>query len=213
MRPTRPSGHHTSLTSPRPRGHRAVLVALVTALVLTACGRGGGGGDDIAEPDLEPGRPIEVTGRAGLVFHDLSASGTLVFPDGSDADLPIEADDAAIQAAASAIRAWLDQVLSERNRGLTTTVGASQVDAAAFAAALGVDGPATDGVLDVQVGNATYLIEIAYLGQPGWALARVESLLVATQDPGTEIARRLDTFVFAVDESGAVQFLALEVAP
>jgi hypothetical protein len=193
------------------RGRRAALIALATAVVLTGCSRGGG--SDVAEPGLEPGQPIEVTGRAGLVFHDVSTSGTLVFPGGSDGDLPIVADEAAIQAAAGAIRTWLDQVLSERNRGLTTTVGASAVDAAAFATALGVDGPATDGVLDTQVANATYLIEVAYLGQPGWALARVESLLVASSDPGTEIARRLDTFVFAVDGSGAVEFLALEVAP
>ena len=207
MRTSRPSGHPTSL---RARGRRAALIALSTAIVLTGCGRGG---DDAAEPDLEPGQPIEVTGRAGLVFHDLSTSGTLVFPGGSEGDLPIESDEVAIQAAADAIRAWLDQVLSERNRGLTTTVGASDVDPAAFAAALGITGPATDGVLDTQVANATYLIEVAYLGQPGWALARVESLLVASDEPGTEIARRLDTFIFAVDESGAVEFLALEVAP
>jgi hypothetical protein len=208
MRIHRPSGHHISLSA---RARRGALIALSTAIVLTGCGRGGS--DDPAAPDLEPGQPIEVTGRAGLVFHDLSTSGTLVFPGGSDGDLPIESDEPAIQATADAIRAWLDQVLSERNQGLTTTVAASDVDAAAFAAAFGVDGPATDGVLDTQVGNATYLIEVAYLGRPGWALARVESLLVAAEDPGTEIARRLDTFVFAVDASGAVEFLALEVAP
>jgi hypothetical protein len=195
----------------RARGRRAALIALATAIVLTGCGRGGS--DDPAAPDLEPGQPIDVTGRAGLVFHDLSTSGTFVFPGGTDGDLPIRADEAAIQATANAIRSWLDQVLSERNRGLTTTVGASDVDAAAFAAAFGVNGPATEGVLDTQVANATYLIEVAYLGQPGWVLARVESLLVAADAPGTEIARRLDTFVFAVDESGAVEFLALEVAP
>jgi hypothetical protein len=195
----------------RARGRRAALIALSTAIVLTGCGRGGS--DDPAAPDLEPGQPIDVTGRAGLVFHDLSTSGTLVFPGGTDGDLPIQADEAALREAADAIRAWLDQVLSERNRGLTTTVGASAVDAAAFAAAFGLDGPATDGVLDTQVANATYLIEVAYLGRPGWVLARVESLLVTVEDPGTEIARRLDTFVFAVDESGAVEFLALEVAP
>lgn len=212
MRNPRPSGHPTSL---RARGRRVALIALATAIVLTGCGRGGGGssGGDAAVPDLEPGQPIDVTGRTGLVFHDLSTSGTLVFKGGSDGDLPVTADEAAIQATANAIRAWLDQVLSERNRGLTTTVGASDVDAAAFAAAFGVNGPATDGVLDTQIGNATYLIEIAYLGQPGWVQVRVESLLVAVDDPGAEIARRLDTFVFAIDESGAVEFLALEVAP
>ena len=183
----------------------------MTAIVLTGCNRDRGG--DTAPSDLEPGQPIEVTGRAGLVFHDLSTSGTFVFRGGTPGDLPIEADEAAIQATTDAIRAWLDTVLSERNRGLTTTAAASEVDAAAFAAALGVDGPATDGVLDTQVVTATYLIEIGYLGQPGWALARVESRLVAADAPDTEIGRRLDTFVFAVDESGALEFLALEVAP
>jgi hypothetical protein len=184
---------------------------LSTAIVLTGCSRGGGD-DPSTAPTLEPGRPITVTGRAGLVFHDLSASGTLVFPGGSDGDLPIEAEDAAIRAAADAVRAWLDAVLSERNRGLTTTVAATAVDPAAFGAAFGVNGPSTDGTLDTQVANATYLIEVAYLGQPGWALARVESLFVAADAPATEIGRRLDTFVFAIDESGAIEFLALEVA-
>jgi len=210
MRTSRPSGHPTSLLA---RRGRVALVALATAVLLAGCGRGGGGGDDPAAPDLTPGQAIDVRGRAGLVFHDLSPSGTLVFPGGSAGNLPIEADDPAIQAAAEAIRAWLDQVLSERNQGLTSTVAATAVDPAAFGVALGVDQAATDGVLDVQVANATYLIEVAYLGQPGWALARVESLLVASSDPGTEIGRRLDTFVFAVDASGAIEFLALEVAP
>jgi hypothetical protein len=137
MRPTRPSGHHTSLPRPRPRGHRAVLVALVTALVLTGCGRGGGGGDDIAEPDLEPGQPDRGDRARGPRLPRPVDVRDARVPGGSDGDLPIEADEAAIQAAASAIRAWLDQVLSERNRGLTTTVGASEVDAAAFAAPSG----------------------------------------------------------------------------
>jgi len=210
MRTSRPSGHLTSL---RARGRCVALVALSTAIVLTGCGRGGDEPSTSPPAALEPGEAIAVTGRAGLVFHDLSPSGTLVFPKGSDGDLPIEADDAAIQAAAASIRTWLDTVLSERNRGVTTTVSATGVDAVAFAAALGVNGPATDGVLDTQVSNATYLIEVAYLGQPGWALARVESLLVAASDPSAEIGRRLDTFVFAIDASGAIEFLALEVAP
>ena len=186
----------------------------MTAIVLAGCGRGGGGdAADDTTPVLEPGQPIEVTGRAGLVFHDVSPSGTLVFPDTSDQNLPIEANEAAIQATANAIRAWLDQVLSERNRGLTTTVAATEVAASTFAAAFGVDGPSTDGLLDLQVANATYLIAVAYLGEPGWALARVESMLVASNDPTTEVRRRLDTFIFAVDASGAIEFLALEVAP
>jgi hypothetical protein len=187
-----------------------VTAVLVAAVVLAGCGRGG---DDPAEDALEPGQPIDVTGRAGLVFHDLSTSGTFVFPGGSPGDLPVESDDVAIQGAAAAIRTWLDTVLSERNRGLTTTVEQSEVDATAFARAFGVAGPATDGLPDTQVANATYLIEVAYLGEPGWALARVESILVAASEPDTEIGRRLDSFVFTIDESGAVEFVALEVAP
>lgn len=207
MRSSRPSGHHSSLPA---RGRRAVAAALVAAVVLTGCG----GDEPAAEaPVVEPGRPIDVVGRAGLVFHDLSTSGTLVFAEGDDGDLPIEADEAAIQAAAESIRAWLDTVLSERNRGLTTTVAASEVNPAAFATAIGADGPATDGVLDTQVANATYLIEVSYLGEPGWALARVESILVDSGAPDTEIARRLDSFVFSIDDAGEVTFLALEVAP
>ena len=208
MTRTRPRGHHTSLPA---RVRRAALVA-VTATVLAACG----GGDEEAAPEAppaEPGQPITVTGRAGLVFHDLSTSGTLVFPDGEEGDLPVEADEPAIQAAADAIRGWLDMVLTERNRGETTTVAGTDVDATAFAAAIGADGPATQGVLDTQVADATYLIEVGYLGTPGWALARVESVLVDADAPDAEVGRRLDSFVFAIDDTGAVEFLALEVAP
>lgn len=215
MRTSRPSGHPLPLPAPRTTsrrsfgGRRTATVALALALVLAACG----GDDEEVAPELEPGEAIVVTGRAGLVFHDVSTSGTLVFPEGDDRDLPVIADEAAIQAASDAVRAWLDGVLSERNQGLTTTVAASGVDPTAFARAFGVDGPSTDGVLDVQVASATYLIEVAYLGEPGWALARVESLLVDAADPTVEIERRLDSFVFAIDETGAVEFLALEVAP
>jgi hypothetical protein len=191
-----------------------VAAALVAAVVLTGCGRGDDGDDGPADaPALEPGEPIAVTGRAGLVFHDLSTSGTLVFRAGSEGDLPVEANEAAIQAAADTIRGWLDTVLTERNRGLTTTVELSEVDAAEFARAIGAQGPATDGLLDTQVANATYLIEVAYLGEPGWALARVESILVSSTDPATETSRRLDSFVFTIDGTGAVEFVALEVAP
>ena len=185
---------------------------LALAVALAACG----GGDEepsASAPAPEPGEAIAVTGRAGLVFHDVSTSGTLVFPEGDERDLPVVADEAAIQAAADAIRAWLDDVLSERNQGVTTTVASSDVDPDAFARALGTDGPNTDGVLDVQVASATYLIEVAYLGDPGWALARVESLLVDASDPTVETGRRLDSFVFSIDKTGAVEFLALEVAP
>ncbi len=195
-------------------GRRTAAVVLALAVLLAACG----GGDEESAgpapaPAPEPGEAIAVIGRAGLVFHDVSTSGTLVFPEGDERDLPVVADEAAIQAAADAIRAWLDDVLSERNRGVTTTVATSGVDPDAFARALGADEPSTDGVLDVQVASATYLIEVAYLGDPGWALARVESLLVEASDPTVEIRRRLDSFVFAIDETGAVEFLALEVAP
>jgi hypothetical protein len=208
MRTLRPLGHPSSLPA---RGRRAVAVVLVAAVVLAGCSRGGG---DVAPDDpLEPGQPIDVTGRAGLVFHDLSTSGTLVFTEGSPGDLPVVADDAAIRAAAAAIRTWLDAVLSERNRGLTTTVAQGEIDAAAFARSFGVTGSATDGLPDTQVATATYLIEVAYSGRPGWALARVESILVATSEPSTEIGRRLDSFVFTIDESGAIEFIALEVAP
>jgi hypothetical protein len=208
MRTSNPSGPRTPL---RGRTRHVALLALVTALTLAGCGRGGD--DAPAAPSPEPGQAILVAGRAGLVFHDLSTSGTLVFPTGSDGDLRVVTDEAVLQAAAAEIRTWLDQVLSERNRGLTTTAAAGGIDAAAFATALGVDGPSTDGLLDTQVANATYLIEIAHLGEPGWALARVESLLVSSTDPATEIGRRLDTFVFTIDASGAIEFLALEVAP
>lgn len=216
MPPSRPAGHTHVLSADDSRPHRTasrrrvLAVALSLAITLSACGRGD---DDVAAPEVEPGAPITVTGRAGLVFHDVSTSGTLVFPQGSAGDLPIAPDEGAVEAASDAVRAWLDDVLNERNQGLTTTVAASAVDAAAFRRALGVDGPSTDGVLDVQIASATYLIEVAYLGEPGWALARVESLLVGTSDPTIEIGRRLDTFVFAIDEAGAVEFLALEVAP
>ncbi len=211
MRTLRPSGHLTVLPRRGRRGRRALTAALVAALVLSGCGRESD--DEVAEPVFEPGQPIEVTGRAGFVFHDVSTSGTLVFPEGSDGDLPVKADEAALQAAANAVREWLDVVLSERNRGLTATVAQSDVDADAFARALGTNGPATDGILDTQVSSANYLIEVAYLGLPGWALARVESILVAADAPTAEIGRRLDSFVFTIDEAGSVEFVALEVAP
>jgi len=210
MRTSRPSGHPFPLPT---RSLRTVAALLAAAVLVAGCGRDGGTSADGPAP-LEAGQPIAVTGRAGLVLHDLSTSGTLVFAGGTAGDARVPADEPAIQAAADAVRAWLDEVLSERNRGLTTTVEASEVDATAFARALGIDGPAAeDGVLDLQVSNATYLIEVAYLGQPGWALARVESILVAAEDPTTEVGRRLDSFVFIIDESGAVAFVAVEVAP
>ena len=207
MRISSPSGHPSSL---HPRGRRAALVLLATAVLVAGCGRGG---DDATSSDLAPGQPIDVTGRPGLVFHDLSPKDTLLFPDRILDDFVVKGDDEAIRAVAASVGAWLDTVLSERNRGLTTTLAASDVDVAALATALGIDGPATDGVLDTQVSDALYVIEVAYLGEPGWALARVESLLVPADDPTALPVRRLDTFIFAVDASGAVELLALEVAP
>jgi hypothetical protein len=203
----------TPTSSLSPARRRRVLVGLLAAaIVLTGCGRGG---DDPAADggDLPAGVAVEVTGRAGLVFHDVSTSGTLVFPVGSTGDTPVPADRVALSASADAIAAWLDQVLTERNVGATTTLSTTAVDAAAVGAALGIGGPSTDGVLDEQVVGATYLIEIAHLGGPGWALARVESRLAPLTDPTAESGRRLDTFVFAIGADGTVEFLALEVAP
>jgi len=210
MRTSRPSGHPFLPSS----GRRAVVAVLVMAVALAGCGRDRNPtAIPAGEPALEPGQPIDVVGRAAFIFTDLSPSGTLVFPAGSPGDLPVAADEDATRAAAEAVRAWLDTVLSERNRGLTTTVALGEVDAAAVGLALGTDGPSSDGVLETQVSSATYLIEVAYLGKPGWALARVESVLVASAAPTTETGRRLDTFVFSIDEAGTVEFLALEVAP
>lgn len=205
--PFRPVGAPTPLTPSRRR--RSLVGLLVAATVLAGCS----GGDE-TDPDApQAGTAITVAGRAGQVFHDLSTSGTFVFVEESDGDLPIEADDVAIAAAADAIRIWLDGVLTERNLGVTTTVASSDVDVVAFAAALGLDGPSTDGLLATQVIGATYLIEVAHLGGPGWALARVESVLASSADPSLETGRRLDTFVFTIDESGVLEFVALEVGP
>lgn len=166
----------------------------------------------MADAAAEPGQAVPVSGRSGLVLWDLSPSGTYVFAAGSEEDEPVPADSAAITAAAEAITAWLDTVLSERNRGETTMVAATEVDERAFATAIGADGPQTDGFPDLQVTAATYLIEIGYLGAPGWAQARVESTLT---DASGAIADsiRLDTFIFAIDGSGGLEFLGLEVAP
>ena len=207
MRTLRPSGHPSSLPA---RGRHAVAAVLVAAVVLAGCGRDD---DDVVEPTVEPGQPIDVSGRARLILDDLSAHETLVFPAGTDGDEPVPADQAALEDAANAMRDWLNDVLSERNRGLTTTVALSEVDVAAFRAALGVDGPAAEGVLETQVAQAEYDIRIGYLGRPGWAYVRVDSMLVASDDPATEIGRRLDTFVFTIDDSGTLEFVAVEVGP
>ena len=206
MRNPRPLGHPSPLPS---RGRRAVAVALVAAVVLAGCGRD----DDEVVETVEPGQPIDVSGRARLVLDDLSTHRTFVFPSGSSGDERVPADQDALEDAANAVREWLNVVLSERNRGLTTTAALSDVDVAAFSAALGVDGIVTDGVLATQVARAEYDIRIGYLGQPGWAYVRVQSTLVASDDPATEIGQRLDTFVFTIDDSGALEFVALEVGP
>lgn len=204
--------HSSGLRSRLPaRGHRSVAVALVATVVLMGCGRSGG--DDVAEPSVEPGQPIDVSGRAQLRLDDLSTHKTLVFPLGTAGDVRVPADQSALEDAANAVRDWLNSVLSERNRGLTTTAQQSGVDMTAFRAALGVDGVVTDGVLETQVARAEYIIQIGYLGQPGWSYARVQSTLVASDDPATEIGQRIDTFVFTIDEDGALEFVALEVAP
>ena len=193
---------------PRPRRARPLAAAAAAALVLTACG----GGDEEAAPTpetpvVEAGQPVEVIGRSGLVLWDVSPAGTQVFVEGTDEDQPVAPDQAAITAAADAVATWLDAVLTERNAGLTTTVGATDVDADAFATAMGMDGPATNGVLDTQITGATYLVEIGYLGTPGWMQVRVESQLA---DPDGNASTRLDTFIFAVEDDGALTFLGLE---
>ncbi len=191
----------------RSRRARHLAAAVAAALVLAACG-----GDEEAEPvDEGPvvtaGEPVAVNGRSGLVLWDVSPSGTKVFVEGSEQDQPVPPEQEAITAAAEAAAAWLDAVLTERNAGLTTTVATTEVDAAAFATAMGMDGPATDGVIDLQITGATYLVEVGYLGTPGWMQVRVESTL---GDPDGNTSTRLDTFIFAVEDDGALTFLGLE---
>jgi hypothetical protein len=193
------------------RRRRLVAAALAVSIVLVGCGRGGGE-DEPAAPVIEAGQATPVSGRSGLVLWDLSPSGTYVFVQGSADDEAVPADSAAITAAAEAIKAWLDTVLSERNRGETTTVDATEVDGRAFATAIGADGPQTNGFPNLQVSGATYLIEIGYLGTPGWAQARVESTLTDATGATADTVR-LDTFLFAITESGGLEFLGLEVAP
>jgi len=194
------------------RRRRLAAAILALSVMLVGCGRGGSDDTDLGAPSVEPGQAIPVSGRSGLVLWDLSPSGTYVFVKDSEEDAPVPADSAAITAAADAIKAWLDTVLSERNRGETTTVDATEVDGRAFATAIGADGPQTDGFPNLQVSGATYLIEIGYLGKPGWAQARVESTLTDTTGASADTVR-LDTFLFAIDESGGLEFLGLEVAP
>jgi len=184
---------------------------MLVALVATACGRG----DSASEDEFPPGQPIEVAGSEVLVKWDLSPSGTLVFAPDSDQDAAaaVLPDDAAIERAVVAVTAFLDKVLTERNLGQTTAIETSGVDSGAFAAAMGLTGPQTDGVLDLQVSTASYVIEIGYLGTPGWAQARVQSTLVDLSAQDQEPTRRLDTFVFTFDAAGGLELVAVEVAP
>jgi len=199
------------LSAATSRRRRLAAAALALSIALVGCG-GGDDDTDLGAPSVEAGQAIPVSGRSGLVLWDLSPSGTFVFVKDSEEDAPVPADSAAITAAADAIKAWLDTVLSERNRGETTTVDATEVDGPAFATAIGADGPRTDGFPNLQVSGATYLIEIGYLGTPGWAQARVESTLTDATGASADTVR-LDTFLFAIDESGGLEFLGLEVAP
>jgi hypothetical protein len=193
------------------RRRRLAAAALAASILLVGCGRGGDE-PDLSAPVVEPGQAMPVSGRSGLVLWDLSPSGTYVFVTGSADDEAVAADSAAVNAAAEAIKAWLDTVLSERNRGETTTVDATEVDGRAFATAIGADGPQIAGLPGLQVSAATYLIEIGYLGGPGWAQVRVETVLT-DMSGATPDAVRLQTFLFAIDESGGLEFLGLEVAP
>lgn len=203
----------TLRVAPRPsrRRRRRHLAAVATlAVLLAACGRGGGEPSGAVQdgPVVRRGEPVAVAGRSGLVLWDVSPAGTKVFVEGSERDQPVPPDQAALAAAADAVASWLDAVLTERNAGLTTTVAATDVDVETFAALMGMGGPATDGVLDQQITAATYLVEIGYLGTPGWMQVRVESRLA---DPDGNTATRLDTFIFAVEDDGSLTFLALEV--
>ena len=204
----RASSTSSPVAGRRSRRARPLAAAAAATLVLAACGGGDEGAAPVQEtPVVEAGQPVEVIGRSGLVLWDVSPSGTKLFVEGSDRDQPVAPDQAAITAAADVVASWLDAVLTERNAGLTTTVAATDVDPDAFAAAMGMDGPATNGVLDTQITGATYLVEIGYLGTPGWMQVRVESTLA---DAAGTTSTRLDTFIFAVEADGALTFLGLE---
>lgn len=205
------TGDARTRSRPLHRRRRALVAFLAIAVVVASCSRGG---DDAAEEPVNvPGEPIEVVGRPGLVFHDVSPAGTLVFQQTDPRDRPVEADADALSAAALTISSWLNTVLTERNRGETTTVARSEVDARSFAAAIGIDATPAGELPELQVVTATYLIELAHLGTPGWAIARVDSQLAELDAPDTPLSRRLDTFVFSIDATGTLQFLALEVGP
>jgi len=183
------------------------LAALVASLALVATGCGGdgvrpsGGGATIDGAQT-------VTGVAGLVLWDLSPAGTYVFPKGSPKDAPIVQDTAAVEVFRQGITAWLDTVLTESNNGSTATLAATGLDATSFATAHGT-GAGTPPT--VQIVSANYLIEVGYLGAPGWATVRVEMTLVDLDDQAAPPTTRVDTFVFAQGASGP-ELIAYEAA-
>lgn len=185
-------------------GPRSLALVAAAALLVTACG----GGEGVRPgQDLLSG-PVAVTGIPGLVRFDLSPARTQVFPPGSPQDTPIAAEDAAITAFGEAITAWLNTVLTERNNGQVTTFAATGLDATRFQAAFEfVDGttPTT------QIVEATYLIEVNHLGAPGWALVRVETVLVDAGDLSKPPVERRESFVFVPAEgTGLPQLIAFE---
>jgi len=193
---------HSASTRPPRR-----LAALVASLALIAAGCGGDG--------VRPGEgsaPIEgaqtVTGVAGLVLWDLSPAGTYVFPKGSPKDAPIVQDTAAVEAFRLGITTWLDTILTESNSGSTTTLAATGLDVTTFATAHGTGAgtPPTN-----QIVSANYLIEVGYLGDPGWATVRVEMTIVDLTNQSVPPTTRVDTFVFAEGATGP-ELIAYEAA-
>jgi hypothetical protein len=194
----------TRFASTRPSRRLAALVASL-ALLAAGCGGDGvrpGGGSALIEGAQT------VTGVAGIVLWDLSPAGTYVFPKGSPKDAPIVQDTAAVEAFRQGITAWLDTVLTESNSGSTATIAASGLDVTSFAAAHGT-GAGTPPTK--QIVTANYLIEIGYLGAPGWATVRVEMTVVDLADQSVPPTIRVDTFVFAEGAAGP-ELIAYEAA-
>lgn len=182
------------------------MAVLVLATGIVACGDD----DQGAAPTLTGPQPV--AGITGLILWDLSPSGTQVFAKGSDLDVPVASDSAAVNAFGDAVAAWLDAVLTERNLGTTTTFAASGIDPAGFATAFGIVAPGTPPA--AQVVGASYLIELGYLGDPAWASVRVESTLQDLADPAAAPVKRIDVFVLtASPTTGAPELLAYEAAP
>lgn len=192
------------------RRRRPIAIAIAAAIALTLVGCGGGD-ESAAGPGTAPSAisgPQQVTGIPGVVRWDLSPSGTQVFVKGSPQDAPILPDDAAITAFGTAIGTYLDQVLTERNNGETTTFAASGLDVAGFEAALAMT---AGSVPDLQIVSSTYLIEVSHLGGPSFALVRVQSTLVSISDPSATPVERRDSFVFVpTPGSGAPQLVSFE---